>query len=471
MRRRPDRLGLGDERGEQLLGPGLGGDLERVEPRQRPRRPLARGRSGVGLLGPAHARLQRVDLRRAGLDHPRRAQPREQVLRATARQRRASARQHAGAQPRAGQRDPPRPRHLDPVRAEHLREQRRRARPAQEHRDVLRRDPVAHQLQHLGADDLRLGALAAGLEQPHRTVGRPPLGAALEQRALEVVQRRARRRGVVLGALVQRHDLRQRRQLLHGRRAARQRVAPGLVGQRHPHIGLADARERLHRVELRARELVEAVEEHRPPAPRRRRCAQRVERCPRLALAVRAPERLEPRPVHRVERGQLVGVGRAAPRPQRAREARGLDQRTLQLREQRARRRREARRGRRRRQHAQPGIGDRGPHDAVARDRAERPRANSGYAPELPHEPVERQHLRAEHDPAGRQLALVVGDVGARRHDQEGLAVQDLSQPLEHIAGFGGVGGSGDERERHGGTRHRGAHPRRTRRTWRLVQI
>ena len=63
--------------------------------------------------------------------------------------------------------------------------------------------------------------------------------AGLEQPALEVVQRRPRGARVVLGALGQLDDLPERRELVDRRRAAGQRVAPRLVGQRHPDVGLA----------------------------------------------------------------------------------------------------------------------------------------------------------------------------------------------------------------------------------------
>ena len=106
------------------------------------------------------------------------------------------------------------------------------------------RDAVAHQLEHLGADELGLRALAARLEQPHRAVRRPRSRAALEQPALEVVQRRPGGGGVVLGALVQRDHL--------GASGASsctvaalpaERVPPGLVGERDPHVGLGEARQ------------------------------------------------------------------------------------------------------------------------------------------------------------------------------------------------------------------------------------
>ena len=95
----------------------------------------------------------------------------EQVGGGAAGERRAGARQHPGAEPRAGERHAPRVADRDPVaRRGPARTAPRCA--AHEHRDLLRRDAVAHQLEHLGADDLRLGALAARLQQPHRAVGR-----------------------------------------------------------------------------------------------------------------------------------------------------------------------------------------------------------------------------------------------------------------------------------------------------------
>ena len=456
VRRGPRRVGLGDKRVEQLLRPGRRSGGEGVEPRQRPRRPLRGGLARTGDLVAPDPGVERIDgvgatalARFSGLAHTGRPQPREQVLGAAAGQRRPRARQHTGAEPRPRQRHPPRPRHRDPVGAQHLREQRRRPRAPYEHGDVLGGHPVAHQLEHLGADDLGLRALAARLEEAHGAVRRTPLGGGLEQPALEMVQRRPRGAGVVLGALGQLDDLPQRRELVDGRGAPGQRVAPRLVRERDPDIGFGQPRQRLDRVELRPRQLVEAVEEDRPPPPDCGVGAQRIQRRPRLALAVGALERLEPPAVGGVQRGQLVGVRHSAPRPQRAREARGLDQRPLQLGEQRARRPREPRRGRRRSEHAQPRVGDRGLNDALARHRAERPRANSGDPAELPHQPRERQHLGAEHHATGRELALVVGDVGGGRHHQQRLAVQDFPQSVEHVAGLGGVRGSGDEGERH----------------------
>ena len=52
--------------------------------------------------------------------------------------------------------------------------------------------------------------------------------------------------------------------------------------------------------------------------------------------------------------------------------------------------------------------------------------------------------------PAARQLAAVVVDVGERRHDQDRLRVEGGAVGAQHEAGLLGVGGTGDERERHG---------------------
>ena len=248
----------------------------------------------------------------------------------------------------------------------------------------------------------------------------------------------------MVGALGQLDHLCARGELLHRRGAAGERVPPGLVGQRDADLGLGEPRERVDRVELRRRELVEAVEEHRPHAPAGRVGAQGVERRPRRTLAVGAPQRLEAPPVGGVQGRELVRVGRPAPGPQRAGEARRLDQRALQLGEEGARGRGEPRGGRRRREPPQVGVRDRRPHHAIAGDAAERAGRHPGDAPDLPHQTVEGEHLRAEHHPAGGQLLSVVRHVRGGRHHQQRLAVEHGAQPFEHVAGLGGVRGTGD---------------------------
>ncbi len=264
---------------------------------------------------------------------------------------------------------------------------------------------------------------------------------------------------VVLGAVVQQLvALGQRLEQLDGRRPPGERGAAGLVGERHADVGVAG--ERLDRVALERRQVVEPVEEHRPAAPRGRALAQRVERRPREPLGVDRAEPLEPPVVGGVERGELAGVGRRR-RPSRARaraNRAGLDQRPAELGEQRSRGAGEAGRRGRAGQHVEPRVRDRRAHDALARDRAEHARAHAGGLGDPAHEPRERRDLGAEHDPLGRQLALVVLDVGRRRHDEHRLARQRGPEALEHGAGLGGVRGSGDQREGHDGPTGSRAH-------------
>ncbi len=475
VRRRPDRVGLRLERPQQRLGALGRGRGDRVERRQRrtaqPRLPDRARRARAADLPAPHAQLERVGER--GIGEPARGpQPREQVRRLASRQRRARARQHARAEPRARERHAPVVAHRDPVAGQHLGEQRGRAGvAAQQHRDLRRLDPLAHELQHGRADQLRLGALPAGLEQPHRAVRRAAHGLGLEQRPLEVVQRGAGRGRVVLRPLRQLDDLGERPQLLHGRGAAGERDPAGLVRQRDEHVGAGVTRERLDGVALDRRQVVEAVEEHRPAAPAAGRGAERVERRPRVALPVRTPQLLQPPPVGGVQGGELAAVRRPPavrrPGPQRRREAGRRDERALQLGEQRAGRPGEARRRGRPGECAQRDVGDRRADDALARDAPQRPRIEAGAAGDLADEARERQHLGAEHDPGGGQLALVVLHVGRRRHDQQRVARDRRAQALEHGSGLRGVRRPGDQRQRHrtdkgrarGGRPPRSGHP------------
>jgi hypothetical protein len=332
VRRRPDGVRLGLERAYQRLGPFLGRSGERVERAQRRTPEVRLPRRAGGARGPelaaAHADLERVRERRVG-EPARRAQPREQVVGGAARQRGARTGQHARAEPRASERHAAVVAHRDPVAGEHLCEQRGRAGiAAEQHRDVGRLDPLPHQLERRGADELGLGALAAGLEQAHRPVGRALDRVGLEQRPLQVVQRRSSRRRVVLGPLRQRHDVCERPQLLDGRGTAGERDAPRLVRQRDEHVDAGVANEGLHRVALDRREVVEAVEEHGPPAPGAGGGAERVERGPRVALVVGPADPLQPAPVSGVERAELGGVrapaGAGRGRGVRAGRARGV---------------------------------------------------------------------------------------------------------------------------------------------------
>ena len=156
---------------------------------------------------------------------------------------------------------------------------------------------------------------ASARSPPDSSIRTAPLGeqarrADLEQPALQMVQRGARGARVVLGAVGQLDVARgQRLQQLDGGGPPRERGAAGLVGQRHAHLGLGAPGQRLHGVQLQRRQVVEAVQEHGPGAPRGRALTQRVQRGAREALLVEHAEPLQPPVVGGVERGQLVGVG------------------------------------------------------------------------------------------------------------------------------------------------------------------
>ena len=92
---------------------------------------------------------------------------------------------------------------------------------------------VAHQLEHLGGDQLGLGALAARLQQPHRPVRRARSAPGSNSPRSRWCSARARRGRVVLGAVLE--DLvalGERLEQLDRRRATRERGTAGLVAQR-----------------------------------------------------------------------------------------------------------------------------------------------------------------------------------------------------------------------------------------------
>ena len=119
------------------------------------------------------------------------------------------------------------------------------------------------------------------------------------------------------------------------RAVARKASRPGSNGSDTLHVGAAAARDRLERVELERREVVEAVDEQRRAAPGVRVAAQGVERAPGEQVGVDHAGAVEPRAVAAVERRHLLRVGapRAVARPvaQRAREARRVDHRAPEL--------------------------------------------------------------------------------------------------------------------------------------------
>ena len=156
----------------------------------------------------------------------------------------------------------------------------RRARRARQHGDLLGR----HARRRAARRSRRRRARArparrrppAGARPSRR---RPGLRRARTARRSRWLERAARRRRVVLGARLERQVLvGERRERLERRGAPGEGRAAGLVGERHGHLRPDDPAERLDRVELQPREVVEAVEEHRRAAPERRALSQRVER-------------------------------------------------------------------------------------------------------------------------------------------------------------------------------------------------
>ena len=386
-----------------------------VEPGERGAR-LGRGVE----LGSADADLEPVG--GAGVREPAwGAQPGEQVGGGAARKRRAGRGEDSGAESRPGERDAAVEADRHAVVLEHLRRHLGLGgAAAHEHRDVVGQHAGAGQLQHLGGDELGLGALAARLEQPDRPVGRDAAGAGLEQAALEVVEGRAGGGSVVLGAVGQQFvAVGERFEQLDGRRPAGERRPPGLVGERDAHVRVAG--QGLDGVALQRRQVVEAVEEHRPTAPGGRPLAQSIERRPRQALAVDHPQALQLPVIGRVQGGELLRMGGSLaggdPVARRAREPRRAHERAAELGEQRARCRREAGRRRRALQRPETRAGHGGAHHALARDPAEHLRTHRGRLGDHPDQPRERRDVRAEHHSLGRELAPVVVGIRGRRDD------------------------------------------------------
>ena len=273
VRGRPDRVGLGDERGEQRLRP-LG-------------RGVRRARRGARARPAPSATPPRGRPRSRCAAHGRRARPPRPARRAC----RASAATPAGraavppgraARTPASSPEPSRVRPSGTRRAyptgipyapRTCANRAAPASPAHEHRDLLRRDAVAHQLEHLGADDLRLGALAARLQQPHGAVGRPLL-------ALRPRTGRARGDGAPAA--------RRRRS---GRRARAARSPPRAARAPAPSRRCRRAR-----------------------GARARRAARRRPRPPRAARACR-PRRAAPGSARRSRRGTRAGGPSAPGRP------------------------------------------------------------------------------------------------------------------------------------------------------------
>ena len=339
-----------------------------------------------------------------------------------------------------------------PGRGEDLFQQvRRGARGAHEHGDLLGRHSLLQQRGDLGCDELELGAFAAALQQAQRGPGVHACGFRLEQGALEVAQGGARVGRVVFGARRQLTVLgREGGQRVEARGAPGERRPPLLVGQRHRHLGPDHPPERLDRVQLQTREVVEAVEQHRCPAPQRRTLAQDVQGTHRALLGIQAADS--------PQRGEVLGkdgsqrstrdpgtVRRKPGRQGAAEPGRGHPP-DLQLGEQVSQRAHESW-GRRHRARRRCELLE----HALARQPAEHGLADPGAPDGLPDQPRKALHAHSHRRSSCGKLAQVVLDVGPCRNDQQRLlAVREMPRARLHDdLGLARVGGPCDERDRH----------------------
>ena len=153
-----------------------------------------RGRGLASLLRRSQAvaadrRLERVGELTA-LEHPRRAQVVQELVSADVDQRAPRQREQAPAEWRVLEGRGPCARDGNAVGGEHALEQRARGcHRAQNDSDLVEWHSRSQLLEHVRRDELSLRPLAAGLEQPHGGAWIDSGAGALEQPALEVVQR------------------------------------------------------------------------------------------------------------------------------------------------------------------------------------------------------------------------------------------------------------------------------------------
>ena len=440
-------------------------ELAQLEVLALPQRPSLGG--AVSALG-AHRRLEPV--REPGpAQAPRRAQVGEQVVGAAAERRAADQRQQAAPEARVSERDPPVDRVGDAVGAEHLLEQRGVLARAPKHNgDVAGLDPLAQQLQDARSGQLDLGALAARAVERDRRAGIDGLARLLEQPPLQLVQRGARRLRVVLVNRIERPLLGAAgEQLLPDGGGGPEGLASGLEGQRDRDVRAAAAGDRLERIQLERREVVEAVNEQGGAAPGGRVGAQGIERPPGEQLRVHEPGLLEAGAVAPVDGRDLLGVRPprpvAAPVTQRAGEPGRVDHRAAELGHEARSGPGEAGLGGRFGEHAEAGAAHRFLDDQLALDVRGDARVVARAPADLLEQPAEAQHACPEHGAPLGQLALGVLDVAERRDEEDRVAahpvepgacarrlvVEARPQPAQHLARLGGVRGTGYECERH----------------------
>jgi hypothetical protein len=214
--------------------------------------------------------------------------------------------------------------------------------------------------------------------------------------------------------------------------------------------------ERLDGVVLQRLQVVEAVEEDRCDAPGGGLVAQGVQRGRLVERRVHPAQALQAAPVGRVQAADLVGVGAAAvvvagPGAQGLGEALRRDAQRLELVDEAQQLAGEAARARGGGERPQRRGGDDGRGDALAREPAQRAAGHAAASRALLDEPGEAHDLRAEDDAVGGELGAVALDVGERRHDEDRIlaAAQRRAVAVEDDLRLLGVGGTGDELERH----------------------
>ena len=251
------------------------------------------------------------------------------MVRPGIRRRAPAERNNALSDRGVGQRHRPLDRNGDPQPAEHLVvEPTAQLRPAEHHHDVVGGDSPGEQRRDLSGHRLSLAALAPAFQERQPAVGLDSRIRHLEQPAVELPERRARRVVRVEGELLD--GL--------GRELVREAgEKPGSGGQCvvvlvvHGDDHLGGGGECAQQVELLLRQVVEAVDEDGPCPPGIRSVAQAARGRRGGRMVVVAPGTISPLPVGGVQAGELGLVLSTVELPCRRREVVGRDQRRLQL--------------------------------------------------------------------------------------------------------------------------------------------
>ena len=290
--------------------------------------------------------------------------------------------------------------------------------------------------EQLLTDELERAARAGALEEADRAVDRLRLGRRVgEQRALEMGERRMGRVAVPRRQLLDARAC-EAREVLGGSTERREARAARLVGKRDAHLG--PRRERLEQRPLRARQVLEAVCEHRLSVPRIEIGPEAIDGDPLEELSVDETEAFE-----------LAAIRRIEPRDV-ALEIAGLEQPRLDLCDRLEERICEAAGLRRRREPVQRRRCDRTADDERALHVGQRPAPLSAGLRDPLEDVVERADRPGEERrPAREQLSLDEVDVRPVRHDEYGVAFERSQIAVEQQPDLARVCGPCDETQRH----------------------